>query len=436
MKDYDVIIIGAGVSGSALAYVLDRYTNVKRVAIIEKCSKAAQVNSNTYNNSQTLHFGDIETNYSLEKATKVKRAADMVKNFVDRNDSDMRAHSVYHKMVLAVGDEQVEILKKRYEDFKELFPNLRKVERDELARLEPEVVRGRDPKQKLLALVNEDGYTMDYQKLSELFLDKAVEGGKIDLFFNKKVNEVKKGKKYVVRCGDEEYSARALAVEAGAHSLLLAKSLGYGKEYSLLSIAGSFYLSKNKLNGKVYTMQVDKLPFAAIHGDPEVHDSSLTRFGPTAKALPMLERRNYGSVFEYFKTAGINAKAISSFVKILSDKVILFYLVKQFSYDIPFIGKRLFIKEVREVIPSMKLNEIWFAKGYGGVRPQIVNTAKKSLDLGQAKILGDNIIFNITPSPGATNCLKNAEDDATKLVEFLGRKFKFNRKKFDKEICF
>lgn len=74
---YDVLIIGAGVSGSALAYVLSKYTNIKKIALIEKESKAAQVNSNTHNNSQTLHFGDIETNYKLEKAKKVKRAADL-----------------------------------------------------------------------------------------------------------------------------------------------------------------------------------------------------------------------------------------------------------------------------------------------------------------------------------------------------------------------
>jgi len=104
-QEYDVIIVGAGVSGTALFYVLSKYTNVKRVALIEKYSTVAQVNSRLNNNSQTLHFGDIETNYSLEKAKSVKRAAEMVKKYVLKNDKEKKAHSKYHKMVLAVGDE-------------------------------------------------------------------------------------------------------------------------------------------------------------------------------------------------------------------------------------------------------------------------------------------------------------------------------------------
>ena len=68
---YDVVVVGGGVCGSALVYSLSRYTNVGRVALIEKNADVALVNSRPSSNSQTLHFGDIETNYTLEKAEKV-----------------------------------------------------------------------------------------------------------------------------------------------------------------------------------------------------------------------------------------------------------------------------------------------------------------------------------------------------------------------------
>ncbi|HQT35807.1 MAG TPA: FAD-dependent oxidoreductase, partial [Sulfuricurvum sp.] len=32
---YDVLIIGAGISGAALAYELARYTNIEKIAIVE-----------------------------------------------------------------------------------------------------------------------------------------------------------------------------------------------------------------------------------------------------------------------------------------------------------------------------------------------------------------------------------------------------------------
>ena len=228
--------------------------------------------------------------------------------------------------------------------------------------------------------------------------------------------------------------ARAVAVEAGAHSLLLAKSLGYGKDYALLSVAGSFYLTPRLLRGKVYTVQLKKLPFAAIHGDPEVDDPNITRFGPTAKVLPMLERHNYSTVVEYFKTAGLSLRAIASFLKILADWTILKYIVLNLIYDFPVIGKRLFIKQVRKIVPSIRLRDLQFAQGYGGIRPQVVNLDSRSLELGEAKIVGKNILFNITPSPGASTCLQNAQEDTERLINFLGTEYQFDREKFLQDL--
>jgi len=80
-KHYDLVIIGGGVSGTALFYALSKYSTVKSIAIIEKYGSFGQVNSKWNNNSQTLHTGDIETNYSLEKASIVKPAALMVSKY-------------------------------------------------------------------------------------------------------------------------------------------------------------------------------------------------------------------------------------------------------------------------------------------------------------------------------------------------------------------
>ena len=83
--NYDVAIIGGGITGTALAYILSKYTTIKKIVLIEKCSSIAQVNSRTSSNSQTLHFGDIETNYTKEKAVIVRDGAQMVKRFVEQH---------------------------------------------------------------------------------------------------------------------------------------------------------------------------------------------------------------------------------------------------------------------------------------------------------------------------------------------------------------
>ncbi|MGV2827362.1 FAD-dependent oxidoreductase [Myxosarcina sp. GI1(2024)] len=436
---YEVILIGGGVCGTALLYVLSNYTNINNIALIEKEPEVALVNSNKNNNSQTLHFGDIETNYSLEKARKVNHAASLVKNYLLNYDRDSEIYTKYHKMVLAVGEKQIANLRERYREFKQLFPDLQLLNRAEIAEIEPNVLRARDPEEEILALFTQEGYTIDYHRLAVSFLKNATgdrSKKNIDTVMGTKVKKItRKNDLYYIQTGDKTLTAKTVAVTAGAHSLLFAKSLGYGLNYALLSVAGSFYFAPELLNGKVYTVQREKLPFAAIHGDPEVDNPKITRFGPTAKVLPLLERRNYSTFIEYFQTAGISLKAIQSFLKILSDPVIFKYILLNFIYDFPLIGKRLFIKEVEKIIPSIELKQLKFARGYGGVRPQIVNLNTKALEMGEAKITGDKIIFNITPSPGASTCLQNALDDTEKIVAFLGDKYKFDRRKFSEELA-
>ena len=432
---YEVVIIGAGVCGTALLYTLSNYTNVQSIALIEKEADIALVNSFTNSNSQTLHFGDIETNYTLAKAEKVNKGASLVKNYLLTKDKQQQIYTKYHKMVLGVGEEQVDKLEDRYQKFKQLFPNLKLLDRTEIAEKEPKVLTGRDPHEKIIALFTDEGYTVDFNRLAKSFVDNSSSDSNIDLLLETKVKKiVSQDELYQIEIDDRTIQAKVVLVAAGAHSLLFAKSLGYGLNYALLSVAGSFYFAPKLLNGKVYTVQRKKLPFAAIHGDPEVHDRTIARFGPTAKVLPMLERHNYSSIIEYFQTAGLSLKAIASFLKILSDPIIFKYIALNFCYDFPLIGKRLFIKEVKKIIPAIALGDLAYAKGYGGVRPQIVNLDTQALEMGEAKIVGDKIIFNITPSPGASTCLQNALEDTARAIEFLGEGYHFNRQQFLEDL--
>ena len=123
---YDLIIVGGGISGASLLYTVSKFTNVEDVALFEKEDDVAAINSDHTNNSQTLHFGDIETNYTLEKAEDVKEGAELLAGYLEHYDDDREFHDRRSKMVLGVGGEEVRSLEARYheEGFGDLFPKL------------------------------------------------------------------------------------------------------------------------------------------------------------------------------------------------------------------------------------------------------------------------------------------------------------------------
>ncbi|MCA9477681.1 MAG: FAD-dependent oxidoreductase [Nanoarchaeota archaeon] len=431
-KDYDVIIIGGGVSGTALLYLLDKYTDIGSVALFEKEKKLAQIASHSTQNSQTLHFGDIETNYTFAKAKSVSAGARLVQTYLDTYDKKKHMHSIFPKMVLAVGTDEVNRLRERYKEFKSLFPQLELIERDEIERKEPLIVKGRDPDEEIVALWTPQGYTVDYEKLSQSFVSQTKDSTKrVDVFMDTQINHIKRnGRTYTLYSDKGSFKTEALVVDAGAMSIKFAKEAGYGEHLSILSVAGNFYRGPEVLKSKVYTMQNPKLPFAAVHGDPDVHATGYTRFGPTALPLLMLERRNWKTVVPYFQTARWNFSGFASLFKITGDPTNAKYIFKNILYELPLIGSRLFAKNVKKIIPTIKSGSIKKDRGYGGTRPQIVNTNTRTLSMGEARVEGQNAIFNITPSPGASTCLANALRDTQQVLKFLNRKYRFKTERF------
>ncbi len=433
MDPYDVIIIGAGVTGTATFYVLANYSSVQRMALLERYD-IAQLNSNKDNNSQTLHFGDIETNYTGQKSKTVQQRTELTRLYLEKHKEE-GIFRITSKMVLGMGAEEVRILEERYEEIKNLYPKLRKIGRIEIEAIEPNVVKGRNPNEEIIALYSPDGYTVNYGALAKSFAKHAqVLGKKIEVRTQTKVQHIiREGDLYRIITNDkEEFVAKTVVVAGGADSLLFAHSLNYARHWILLPVAGSFYSSPHLLSGKVYTVQAKKLPFAAVHGDPDVSNPHETRFGPTAKVLPMTQRYRYRSILDFLRLFRFRYDATMSLIHIIRDPVLFHYIARNVLYDLPFIGTYFFMKwNVRKIVPSITYSQIRYGRGLGGIRPQLVDTKKRALEFGDAKIIGDGIIFDITPSPGASVALHNGLENARKVAEFIGAQF--DEKKFQKE---
>ena len=436
-KHYEVVIVGGGISGAALFYELAKYSTAKNICLLEKYEDLATLNSKGTSNSQTIHVGDIETNYTLSKAKITKRTAKMIEKFCLQYDLQDKIMFKHQKMALGVGEKEVEFITKRYNEFKEVFPYLELWDKETLRELEPKLVyadkeQTKDRPEPIVAMGAKDQYTtVDFGAMTKELAKAGQNADKTkttDIFFNSEVEDIEKvGNKYkLTTVNGTVYTADFVVVNAGAHSLFLAHKMGYGKHMGSLSMAGSFYITNGEfLNGKVYMVQNDKLPFAALHGDPDILENGKTRFGPTALALLVLERYKGGkSIFQCLKTMNIDGSIIKIFWDLLKDSEIRNYVFKNFLFEVPGINKGLFVKDARKIVPSLSVDDLEYAKGFGGVRPQVLNKTEKKLMLGEASLSeGKGIIFNMTPSPGATSCLGNAERDIKVVCEYLNLQF-------------
>ena len=105
------------------------------------------------------------------------------------------------------------------------------------------------------------------------------------------------------------------------------------------------------------------------------------------------------------------------------------YGLRNTLYDVPILGKWLFMRQVRKIIPTVKWRDIKYGRGLGGLRPQILNLKEKRLQMGEARISGKQIIFAITPSPGASTCLANGIRDIATLAQEGGYVFETEKAK-------
>jgi malate dehydrogenase (quinone) len=429
-KVYDLVIVGGGITGSALLFAASRYTDIKSILLLEKYDRLATLNSSARSNSQTLHVGDVETNYSPEKALKVKEEATFLLNYTKKFVEDYEREKVIQecqKMVLGVGEEETELLAKTYESISAGYPGLKMIGRNELEALEPRTVKGRQKGEKVSALLSDMGYMLNFGNVAETFLKNALlsKGKKIDVKFNTPVTKVERGDDYYsVHTHDGVFKASFVAFEAGTYSLYFAKKLGYDRGLSILAIGGGYYFSKRLLKGKVYRVQHGGIPFAAIHADPDITNPNVIRYGPTVTLEVELEKGHPETVPDYLRTFNTDAKNIAAINRILMNEDIKRIIDNNMAYSLPVIGKHRFVdNEAKKIIPSIKYDDIWMDKSTGGIRPQIVDENKGTLVLGEAKLQKEGMIFNITPSPGASSCLGSALDDIAYISKYLDAKF-------------
>ncbi len=457
-KVTDVLIVWGWIVWSTFHHLL-WYTqwNIKSV-LVDRQPQVGMLNSEYTQNSQTLHEGDIESNYkTIEKIRTVHSAAAMYKSFLFKQWHDTEhLYKQMWKMLLGKWKKEVDLVTKRYEWLtlqEKVFPSNQLLEPDEIQAIEPVLFDNhRNLIEPLTAYYNPNWLAIDFWKTCETLVDvtKKTRGELGEIVLGNWVKTITRanesGDLFDTELEDGMIiRSNGVVVSAGWYTPVLMKEMGYGDNIGILSIAGNYYRIKfsnkhwstPKINNKVYTVQKDGLPFAALHMDPEVDDPNIVRLGPTAFGIPYLEKKKWTSFFDYLGILNVKHD-LKSFISIMSNEVVRTYVIRNFKYLLPFYGKWLFLKEARKIIPWLGYNDIERLEWRGGTRPQIIDRTTHALNFGEAKVFGkgENLIFNITPSPWASTAFGNAYNDVQSLLQmdYFGSRFTFDKEMFEKNF--
>jgi malate dehydrogenase (quinone) len=189
-ETYEVLIIGGGISGAALFYELSYYTDLTSVALLEKYSEVSTLNSNATANSQTIHCGDIETNYTLDKAKHVQKTAKMIEKYCLQYGYENKIMFKHQKMAIGIGYDECRFMTRRYEEFKSLYPYLELYNKEDLEKIEPALIfdeKGHGRNEEIVGVGAKDQYTTaNFKALSDTFIDNAKknEAMQTDVFFD------------------------------------------------------------------------------------------------------------------------------------------------------------------------------------------------------------------------------------------------------------
>lgn len=266
---YDVIIIGAGVTGVAIARELSRYQ--ADICVLEKeedvCSGTSKANSGIVHAGYDAKPGTMKARMNLLGNARMETLSKELDFPFVRNGS----------LVICTAEEEMPRLQKLYEKGKvNGVPGLRIVSREEMQDMEPNIT-----KNVCAALYAPTGGIVCPFSLTIALAENANKNG-VGFFFNTEVADVKKGADFFrVITGQGEYRAKCIVNAAGVYADTFHNMVS-SKKLSVIPRKGEYYLLDKSAGGHV-SRTIFALPGQYGKGvlvTPTVHGNLL--IGPTS----------------------------------------------------------------------------------------------------------------------------------------------------------
>lgn len=393
MKRYNIAIVGAGVIGSSIAYILSAFSNLKVVLIEMESSPAVHTSSrNTgvihrpfYLNPEKKFIFAMSSQYSYEmwKELAIKYNLPWKENgtievaTTDHDWDTIENYKIYSEKN-GIKQNEFKILNK-----------------DEIKELEPKVNAE-------MAFYSKTDTNVSFGSFTRKLVDLSINAG-LDVLFNSKIISIDdlNGNLLLSNNGKEKRISSDLIINAsGGGSLRIAKSINLANKYSVLHFRGDYWRLRqdNNLNisHNIYSVpQHLKYPFLDPHFI--VRPDGVKEIGPNAHLVGSPYGYRKGDLNRRNRYNDLLSLPLLPKLKLFTNLEFLSMVRKEWKSS-TFQGEM--IKRVKKFIPEINENMI-SGSGLSGVRHSLIDNKgfvpEVIIETGQHSIH----ILNFN-SPGAT----------------------------------
>ena len=384
-KNYDVVVIGAGLIGLSTAMnLLERYPRLK-VGIVEKAASVASQQSG--HNSGVLHSGIYYKPGSFKSKFCVDGRATMLQ-FCQENGVP---YDRCGKVIIATREDELPRLQSLFErGTANKVPGLEVVSKERIKEIEPHVscIQG---------LWAPNTGIVNFVKVAEVYQKKIEERGG-SLHFKSKLTSIRRDSREIaLQTESGTYGARNIINCAGLHSDVVAGMMGVKTDVRIVPFRGEYFsLTKDAeklVKGLIYPVPDPAFPFLGVHFTRTM--KGFTEAGPNAVLATAREG--------YHKTTFSPGDFWGSLTWPGFWRMSKQHWRTGFMEINRSFRKGVFVRDLQRLIPEVKSSDL--VPGGSGVRAQAVDRTGKLLDDFKIEQTPNAVHVLNAPSPGATSSL-------------------------------
>ena len=396
---YDVVVVGAGIVGLAVALEVLKKNHKLKLLIIEKERSVACHQSG--NNSGVIHSGLYYKPGSLKSINCINGYKKIIR-FCQEEEIE---YKICGKIIVATSNQELPLLNSLYNNgIKSKLAGLRFLSQNKIKDYEP-YCRG------IKGLLVPQTGVVNYRSVSKKYLEKFLNlGGKIHL--NTKVNGIINQDNGVELLTDSDtYIAKTVVTCGGLYSDELATYTHKDLPIRIIPFRGEYYKLKPEaqkmVENLIYPVPNPSFPFLGVHftkmidGSVECGPNAVFAFAKEGYSLTDV---NFSEMMESFKWPGFRKIAVKYWKEGMEE----YYRS---------ISKAAFVKALQKMIPDIQSDDL--IPGGSGVRAQACDINGNLLDDFDIRIQKNIIHVCNAPSPAATASLAIAETISHQVVKLL-----------------